>query len=93
MITIPEDNEVNRIECQNCGCQFKLVGGTLIREKQNVDLGMPEEDIEKRKYAPITGNNNGELVDNQPSEEQAKPSTGLFGAIKKLFGGEWTISA
>ena len=47
---------------------------------------MPEEDIEKRKYAPITGKNNGELVDNQSSDEQTKPSTGLFGAIKRLFG-------
>ena len=58
----------------------------LIREKQSVDLGMPEEDIEKRKYAPITGNNNGELVDNQPSDEQSKPNSGLWGAIKRLFG-------
>ena len=88
MITIPEDNEVNRIECPNCGCPFKLVNKTLIREKQNVDLGMPEEDIEKRKYAPITGKNNGELVDDKPSDEQTKPSTGLWGAIKRLFGGE-----
>ncbi|MBQ2621580.1 MAG: hypothetical protein IJF84_09620 [Thermoguttaceae bacterium] len=88
MFEIPEDGETNRISCPNCGCQFKLVGGTLIREKQNVDLGMPEENIEKRDYAPITGKNNGELVDDQPSDEQPKPSTGLFGAIKKLFGGE-----
>ena len=32
--------------------------------------------------------NNGELVDDQPNDEQNKNSTGLFGAIKKLFGGE-----
>ena len=86
MFEIPEDGETTRIACPNCGCQFKLVGGTLIREKQNVDLGMPEEDIEKRKYAPITGKNNGELVDDQPSNEQTKTSSGLFGAIKRLFG-------
>ena len=86
MFPIPEDGETNRIACPNCGCQFKLVGGTLIREKQSVDLGMPEENIEKRDYAPITDKNNGELVDDQPNDEQNKNSTGLFGAIKRLFG-------
>ena len=85
MIAIPEDNEANRISCPNCGCQFKLVGGTLIREKQNVDLGMPEENIEKRKYAPITDKNNGELVDNQFSDNQTKQSLGLWSAIKRFF--------
>ena len=86
MFEVPEDGETNRIACPNCGCQFKLVGGTLIREKQSVDLGMPEENIEKRKYAPITDQNNGELVEDQPNDEQTKPSTGLWDAIKKLFG-------
>ena len=86
MFAIPEDGEVNRIACPNCGCQFKLVGGTLIREKKNIDLGMPEEDIEKRKYAPITDKNNGEWVDDQSSDDQTKPSTGLWAAIKRLFG-------
>ena len=86
MFAIPENEEVNRIACPNCGYQFKLVGGTLIREKKNIDLGMPEEDIEKRDYAPITDKNNGERVDDQPSDEQTKPGTGLWGAIKRLFG-------
>ena len=86
MFEVPEDGETNRIACPNCGCQFKIVGGTLIREKQSVDLGMPEENIEKRKYAPITDQNNGELVEDPPSDEQTKTSTGLWGVIKRLFG-------
>ena len=80
MITIPEDENTTRLSCPNCGCQFKLVNGTLIREKQNIDLGMPEENIEKRKYAPITDKNNGELVD------APEPPKGLFASLKKFFG-------
>ena len=83
MITVPEDESTTRLACPNCGCQFKLVNGTLIREKQNIDLGMPEENIEKRKYAPITDKNNGELV-TPPVAESPK---GFFAFLKRLFGG------
>ncbi len=78
MIDVPPSETVEQVTCSFCGSVYKCVDGTLLTAKPNIDLGMPEENIEKRKYAPILGDNNGELADSN--------SDGLWKKIKRLFG-------
>ena len=78
-MNIPESLKNGRVCCPNCNANYKVAYGTLIRELDVPDIGTPEEQIEKRKYAPVLGVNNGEMV------EDPAP-TGFWGFIKRLFG-------
>ena len=52
MDTLNPDNRAN-VVCPQCGESYQYHMGQLKRPRPQYDLGMPENRIEKRKYAPI----------------------------------------